>query len=162
VSRFRAPVRRTRHGVELTIGADERALVGRLLGELRELLTAGADPDRTDADQLVRRLFPTVHPDDPEAESEYQRLTRDELVASRLASIEMVDDVLRSAEPLSDAQAAALMQSLNAVRLVLGTMLGVGDDPDEPEVVAALEASPEYQLYGWLSWLLEWTVRAQA
>jgi hypothetical protein len=111
---------------------------------------------------LLRRLFPTVHPDDQEAEHEYQRLMRDELVTSRLASIDAVDEVLRSAEPLSDEQALALMQSLNAVRLVLGTMLGVGDDPDEPEVVAALEASPEYQLYGWLSWLLEWTVRAQA
>lgn len=162
MSRFRAPVRRTRHGVVLAIGADERALVARLLTELRELLTAGPDPEQADADVLLRRLFPTVHPDDAEAEHEYQRLMRDELVTSRLAAIDAVEEVLRSAEPMSDEQALALMQSLNAVRLVLGTMLGVGDDPDEPEVAAALEASPEYQLYGWLSWLLEWTVRAQA
>jgi hypothetical protein len=170
VSRFRAPVRRTKHGIVVAVGAEERALVVRLLGELRALLTEGltegADPEQADETALLRRLFPVVHPDDPEAEAEYQRLMRDELVTSRLAAIDSVEGALRSAEPLTDEQALALMQSINAVRLVLGTMLGVGehgvgDDPEQPEVVEALEASPEYQLYGWLSWLLEWTVRAQ-
>ena len=62
----------------LHLGKDERALLGRLLGELRELVT---DPVELGA---VRRLFPVVHPDDAEREAEYQRLMRVELVASKL------------------------------------------------------------------------------
>ena len=50
------------------------------------------------------------------------------------------------------------MQSLNAVRLVLGTMLGITDD-DSAEV-ADDGTSSEHQLYTFLSWLLEWTVQA--
>jgi hypothetical protein len=52
------------------------------------------------------------------------------------------------------------MQSINSIRLVLGTMLGVSDDPDEDEVTPGLEGSAEYHLYAYLSWLLEHTVQA--
>jgi hypothetical protein len=38
-------------------------------------------------------------------------------------------------------------------------MLGVTDDPDA-EVDPGREESAEYQLYSYLSWLLEWSVRA--
>ena len=50
------------------------------------------------------------------------------------------------------------MQSLNAVRLVLGTMLGISDDDSADD--ADDNESPEHQLYTFLSWLLEWTVQA--
>jgi hypothetical protein len=52
------------------------------------------------------------------------------------------------------------MQSVNSVRLVLGTMLEVSDEPDADEVRPGLEQSPEYALYSYLSWLLEHCVRA--
>ena len=78
------------HGFVLHIGADERgAAVAGLLGELREVVT---DP-RTPA-PMAPRLFPVVHPDHPDQEAEYQRLMRDELVASRLGAIDTVDEVL--------------------------------------------------------------------
>ena len=51
------------------------------------------------------------------------------------------------------------MQSVNSIRLVLGTMLGVTDDPAAAEVTAGFEDTPEYHLYAYLSWLLEHTVR---
>ena len=62
--------------------------MARLLEELRALL---ADPD---APATLERLFPVVHPDDPDQEAEYQRLMRDELVTSRLAAIDTVQEVL--------------------------------------------------------------------
>ena len=43
------------------------------------------------------------------------------------------------------------MQSVNAIRLVLGTMLGVTDDPTSDEVDEQLERSPEYHLYAYLA-----------
>ena len=79
--RFRAPVRRDDDGFVVALSDDEVELVRRLLAELGELL-AGEEPS-----ELTARLFPVVHPDDPEQEAEYQRWMRPELVESKLAAI---------------------------------------------------------------------------
>ena len=158
--RFRPPVRPKGDGFVIDIGADEAALVVRLLGELRELL---ADPDPSPESQaLLGRLFPSAYPDDAELEAEYQRLMREELVQSRLASIDGVERVLSGNGRVDEAGLTAFMQSVNAIRLILGTMIGVTDDHDSDAIDALdeLEATPEHQLYGYLSWLLEWAVRA--
>jgi Domain of unknown function (DUF2017) len=153
------PVTRSGSGYVLHLGKDERALVTRLLEELRSLLTEPAEPE------LVRRLYPVVHPDDPEREAEYQRLMRDDLVASRLAGIDTVTKVLgRSGRKvtLDEAQMFAFMQAVNGVRLVLGTLLDITED-DEDEVLVegeGAETAPEYHLYGYLSWVLDASVRA--
>ena len=121
------PVTRSGSGYVLHLGKDERALVSRLLDELRALLTEPADP------ALVRRLFPVVHPDHPEREAEYQRLMRDELVTSRLEGIDTVSEVLgRGGRKVTfdEAQMVAFMQAVNGVRLVLGTLLDVTEDDD--------------------------------
>ena len=159
MSRFRGPVRAGSKGYSLAIGRDEAALILRLTSELRALLTEEAtDPQ---ARALLARLFPTAYPDDEELEEEYQRLMREELVASKLAALEIVEGALADdAAPLDDAGLLAVMQSINSVRLVLGTMLDVSDDPDADEVTPGLEQSPEYALYAYLSWLLEHCVRA--
>lgn len=135
-------------GFVLRLAVEERALVSRLLDELRSLLTDPADP------AVTARLFPVVHPDRPDQEEEYQRLMRDELVTSRLAGIETVKDVLAGTSKkvtFTEDQLVAFMQALNSVRLVLGTMLGVSEDdvPDGAPLV------PEYQLYAYLSWVLD-------
>lgn len=155
--RFRAPIRRRGDGFELSLGRDEVALIDRLLDELGELL----DDDGEQAAALLDRLFPTVYVDDPELEAEYQRLMRPELVASKRAAIAEVRAVLADDRSrLDEPQLQAFMQGLNSVRLVLGTMLGVSDDAEE--VDDALTATPEYALYGYLSWLLEHAVAAIA
>lgn len=155
--RFRAPVRRSGDGFVVDLGADEAGLVRRLIAELRELLS-DPEPDG-EARVLLHRLFPVVHPADPEAEAEYQRLMREELVASKLAAFDVVDAALAGDGRLDDAGLVAFMQSVNSVRLVLGSMLGVTDDPDT-EIDPEREDTAEYQLYGFLSWLLEWSVQA--
>ncbi len=87
---------------------------------------------------------------------------RDELVASRLAGIETVSNVLgRSGRKvtLDEAQMVAFMQAVNGVRLVLGTLLDVTEDDElvDPEEV---DDTPEYHLYGYLSWVLDSSVQA--
>jgi Domain of unknown function (DUF2017) len=141
----------------LHLGKDERALLARLLGELRALVN---DPVES---SVARRLFPAVYPDDAELEAEYQRLMRDDLVSSRLAAVDVVESVLGGSGrrvTLDDAQMQAFVQSVNAVRLVLGTLLDVTEDEDEsrPE----LASSPEYQLYAYLSWLLDSAIQAMS
>ncbi len=141
---------------EVRLADDQRAAVVHLFGELRSLLRDG-DPDRP---PLVR-LFPPVYVDDEEKESEYRRLMRDELVTSRLVQREAAEAFLAPGGPeeLDEGEVVALLQSLNAVRVVLGTILDVGDDEGD-DLDDGLDDSPEHQLYGFLSWLLEWTVRS--
>ena len=158
MSRFRGPVRRKGDRYVIDIGADEQALITRLIGELRALLT---EPDPSpQAQQLLARLFPVAYPDDAEKEVEYQRLMRDELVQSKLASFDIVDDALTGQAPLDEGRLVAVMQAVNSIRLVLGNMLDVTDDPAIDEVDDEIDDSPEYALYSYLSWLLEWCVRA--
>lgn len=133
---------------------DERALVSRLIEQLRGLLTQAPDDD-----PRVRRLFPTAYHDDPEHDGEYQRLMRDELVASRLAALDLVHKAMGS-EVVNDDELAGIMRSVNAIRLVLGTLLDLDDDRDPAPVEADDPLYAEYQLYLWLSWVLEHVVEA--
>lgn len=163
MSRFVGPVRRRGDRFVLALGDDEAALVRRLAGELRELLANGADDPHGSA--LLVRLFPVAHPDDDELEAEYQRLMRDELVASKLAALQVIERAVgdgAGTEParLDEVELNSVMQAINSVRLILGTMLQVSDDPSADEVAAGFESSPEYALYGYLSWLLEHCVQA--
>jgi Domain of unknown function (DUF2017) len=166
--RFKPPIYAAKHDGQrvwiLNIGSGERDLIGRLLAELRNLLTAEADDPAVNS-ALLQRLFPRVYVDDDEKEAEYQRLMREELVASRLFQIDAIsqflgDDGSGRNVTLDEGEVTALMQSLNAVRIVLGTMLDVGEDDEIGPEVADEGREPERELYGFLSWLLEWTVRA--
>lgn len=146
-------VTRSRQGYVLHLGAEERSVVSRLLDELRALLRSPGT-----ASPVLERLFPVVHPDHPDRESEYQRLMRDELLASRMGAIDTVQRVLAGSGrkvTLDEAQLMAFMQAVNGLRLVLGTVLDVGED-DEPSA----DDSAEHHLYGYLSWLLDASVRA--
>ena len=161
---FRGPIKRRDGGFVLRLGDEETALLRRLLGELRDLLTS----DEEAAVALTRRLFPVVHPDDPEMEAEYQRLMRDELIESRLASIGSVDQALEQGTRLDEAAMMAFARSLNSLRLVLGVMLGIdrddegsgATDPLDDGVADGLDGSAEHHLYGYLSWLLEHAIQA--
>jgi hypothetical protein len=151
-------------GFVLRLGPDERTVVVRLLEELRALL-AGSDDDANAATPALVRLFPVVHPENPEREAEYQHLMRDELLASRIAAIDVVTGVLtadgaesRPVVTLSEEQLVTLMQAVNGVRLVLGTVLGVSEDDTAADTTGAL--APEYHLYAYLSWLLDSAVDA--
>ena len=152
----RPPVERVAEGFVLNIGQPECEVLGRLLDELRALLVGDSDHG------ALARIFPPAYhlPSDAAADADYQRWMREELVASRLAGIATVEAALAAGEPLDEAQIMAFMQALNGIRLVLGTIL----DVDEHTEIDALDADhpqlAEHHLYGFLSWLLDWTVRA--
>ncbi len=152
--RFVPPVRAVKGGWKITLDAEERNLLIRLMGELGALMTGPED------NELLLRLFPVAYPEDDEKEAEYQRLMREELVTSRLSAIESVTDALdpQRTEPMNEGETIAFLQSINAIRLVLGTMLGITDDETADDADDGI--TPEHQLYDFLSWLLEWTVRS--
>ncbi len=171
--RFKPPIfATTKHGVTtwtLNVGDDEQAVVADLLGQLRSLLAADDDPDAP-VSPLLDRLFPNAYTaeEDAEKEAEYQRLMREELVASRLFQIEAVAGYIASGEgqTLDEGQVIALMQSVNAVRVVIGTMLDITDDDESEDADDASEEAVdddfevERRLYSFLSWFLDWIVRA--
>jgi hypothetical protein len=134
---------------ELSLDAVERQLLHRLAADLRELVEAG--------DAGVVRLFPPAHPDDPEANAEYDRLVRDGLLAGRLDALARVD-ATADAKRLSRADVEAWCGVLNDLRLVLGERLGVTEDMYEED----LGRDPELALYGWLTWLQAEVVEALA
>jgi hypothetical protein len=131
----------------------EQEVLRHVLPQLRDLLTLGSTDDRT------RRLFPTAYAEDAEADAEYSGYMRGELVASRLAALDMVESTL-GAKDLTEEQAVAWLQSINSVRLVLGSLLDVTEELD---IEALPDDHPEIEgfvLYGYLSLLLDELVAA--
>jgi len=147
------PVQGTANGYVLNLVDEERDLIRQLMDELESLLREGDHP-------YLSRLFPVAYPDDDEAEAEYQRLMREELVTSRSANIEIVRELLDRprGEPMTEGETLGWMQSLNAMRVVLGTMLGIENDETAEQI--DLSDGSGQQLYGYLSYLLEWTVQS--
>jgi len=89
---------------------------------------------------------------------------RDELIQSRAEGIATVVDVL--ARPgrkvaISQDEMLAFVRAVNSVRLVLGTLLDVTED-DDLDAPPELVESPEYQLYGYLSYVLDACVRSMS
>ena len=161
MSRFRPPIRRKGDGFVIDLGNNETDVLLRLIDELRTLLTDDK-PDPAAA-ALTARLFPVVHRDDAAMEAEYQRLMRDELVQSKLSALLQMETALGGNGRVDEGQLLAFMQAVNSIRLVLGVMLGISDDDsaDQLDEISDLAETHEQMLYHYLSWILEWTVRAQ-
>ena len=155
---FRPVVERTSKGFVLHLDDDEIGLLVRLLGELTGLLGS----DDPDVQPLLRRLYPPAYhlADHAEQEAEYQRFMRDELLTSRRDGIEQVVTVLQQGAALDDIGLERFMQSLNSVRLVLGTLLDVDEGHDPSSVPDDHPMAGEHHLYSYTSWLLECTVQA--
>ncbi len=128
-------VRRADGTFAVRLSEDERALLAGLVDQLDELVDAGPD------DPLARRLFPVAYPDDEAREAEYRLLAGEELRSSRRAALEVMRSTTQ-ATVLTEDQVSAWLQSVNALRLVLGTRLDMQEDddgtidPDDPEANA--------------------------
>lgn len=148
----RRPVRRLRDGTfEIAIDPEERAILRDFCGQLRELLLAD--------DPLLRRLFPVAYADDAEADEEWQRFMKGQLIEARFAAIETMESSLDATNVTED-ELTRWLQATNSLRLVLGTRLDVSEeddpadiDPDDPDVGLR-------HLYDYLGWLLSFMVDA--
>jgi hypothetical protein len=144
------PIRRlTRGRFEINLTGDEREVIANYLEQLRELLLG--------RDDALRRLFPVAYLNDPDADREYQELMHGDLLESRFAAIETMEETLR-APTIDESQLTQWMQAINALRLVVGTRLDVGEelpevDPDDPNLMF-------YVLYETLGELLYYIVAA--
>ena len=137
------------HAYSVKLAAHERETIAFLIPQLRELLEEAPAND-----PRLRRLFPTTYTTDPEAELEYQRLMRDDLVKSRLSSLDILQANL-NATTLSEGDLVRWMQAVNDARLVLGTILDVSEDDDRYNID---ESDPDFEavmLFEYLGDLLQ-------
>jgi hypothetical protein len=140
-------------GYRLRLPADERELLRSLPAQLRDVL-------QTD-DPGLRRLFPPAYADDREAEGEFRRLMREELLEGKLAALLIVEETA-DADRLSGEQLEAWLGALESLRLFLGTQLDVTETTYDQELDPSDPSAPALALYGYLSWLQEQAVEALA
>jgi len=154
--RFVVPVGDGTYDVDLPPAL--RDMIRTTVGQVREMVVVG--------DPALARLFPPAHPGDDELEAEWRQMMAGQLIEARLASFDVVDETL-DAEVLDEAQLEAWMQGINAVRLVLGTIVGVTDGteedgPPEPAPADTPRLAALEQAYHVLSLVLEDLVDAAA
>lgn len=124
-------------------------------------------PRDSPQDPALLRLLPDAHPDDPEASAEFRRFTertlREGKVADAFAVLDKLGDPHDEAGTadlefeLTSVQARAWMRCITDLRLTLAERIGI--TADDAELWDALapddDRMPIYEIYGWLSYLLE-------
>jgi hypothetical protein len=138
-------------GYRLRLPREERELLRSLPEQLRDVM-------RTD-DPGLRRLFPPAYDDDPEADDEYRRLMRNELLEGKLAALRVVEDTA-DADHLTGEELEAWLAAIESLRLYLGTVLDVSEDPTVNAFHPNHPDARAMALYGYLSWLQEQAVEA--
>ncbi|MEJ7689426.1 MAG: DUF2017 domain-containing protein [Nocardioidaceae bacterium] len=133
---------------------------------LEAMLDLGSPRD-TPQDPALLRLLPDAHRDDPEAAAEFRRFTERGLRESKVADAMVVlealglpDDEHGEADlefELDPEQQRAWMRCLTDLRLTLAERLGVTAEDEDFWAGLAEDDDrlPIYEIYGWLSYLLE-------
>jgi hypothetical protein len=136
---------------------NEREVLTHLAKDFRALLTA----ETPSSDPSLQRLFPPARTDDPVEELEYERKVGDSLLATKLEQLTILERCAAS-RVLSEEDVLACMRAVNDLRLVLGTRLDVREDSDPADFAGDPERRSTFELYAYLSWLLESLIDAMS
>ena len=120
-------------GLRLGIDNHSREVVVHLLRELRDEVAATKNAPHNDLPAHMKRLFPAAYHADEKRNDEYRRLTHTDLGDSHIAAIDDAIDLLSPGRVFRPAELERLVRALNAMRLVLGTLLDVSEDDAEDE-----------------------------
>jgi len=143
--------------VVVNFAEHEREMLNHLLDQLRQIVTVDEDP-------ALHPLKPAAHPNDPAAEEQFRELIGNDLQRSRLDALDLVIDGLERSSSdnggLDDGAVSAWMQSINALRILLGQRLEI--DATEHHEIDQLndEQRGLFELFEWSGWLLEQLVSA--
>jgi hypothetical protein len=147
------PFRRKGDHVVARVADAEASIVGLLLDQLEQLLTA--DAEDVTGDPVLDRLLPAGHRSDPELAADYRELTESSLRAGKADDLATV----RAGLPpdggtvrLDREQATAWLRTSNDLRLALGTRLDIQEDTEPPEDLAS-EEGQQLAVYYWLTGL---------
>ena len=110
-----------------------------------------AGPTEAPGDPAVARLFPSAYVDDEDAAADFRRYTEPDLRTEKIANLKKVvqslDGEFEKLE-LTAEQTNAWLRSLNDLRLVLGTRLGITNEREDE-----LDDDPGFHLYDYLTYL---------
>lgn len=106
--------------VELKLTPPEQDLLRSLPRQVVTLLGEADDP-------ATKRLLPPAYQDDPEAEADFEAMVGSDLRERHREALELLAASADS-RTLTLEQADAWLRALNAVRLVLGQRLDIGED----------------------------------
>ena len=175
-----ASIRRRGPHLTLTVDGDEAALLRAVVGDVQALLEPPEDSGTGDpleelagltdsdgtppTDPVLARLLPDGYRDDPQAAAELRRLTEGSLRQTKSeAARQVLEDIPDGGGKitLGDDRAGAWLASLNDVRLVLGTRLGLSEESEmlggyQPDEAGAAP----YLIYHWLTGLQDELVTA--
>ncbi len=145
------PFRRKRDDVVARLEPAEAGVLGLLLDQLEQLLTA--DPADTGGDPVLDRLLPPGHTSDAQIAADYRDLTEASLRSGKADDLATVRATLPpdgGEVRLDDEQARAWLRTTNDLRLALGTRLGVTAETEPPEDPTEEEGS-QLAVYYWLT-----------
>lgn len=162
--------------VTLYLTENDIDLLDSLTGQLIELLSDGmpepvhtedpfalweadlSDPEAEQesfSDPAMQRLFPNPYPQDPRAAHEYRRFTENDHRRGKIADAGVLRRCLADAPPvkITDADVAPWLKTLNALRLVLATRLGIDDEDAMADLHAMRDDDPRTMMGAIMDWL---------
>jgi len=129
-------------GIGTRLHRQLRLTLADLCDQLEHLLTT----EHASSDPALARLSPAAYPDDPIQELEFERLLGDELTTGRLSSLRAMRESVN--EPVLDEDLSlAWLRTLNDLRLVLGTRLGVTQDDGQDHLEDDAPMAAGFDLY---------------
>jgi hypothetical protein len=145
-----ATIRRSRGGVEVRLGEQERQVLTRIIDDLAADLGTAA------------RTSPQAY-DDPKLEAEYASWTRPALAEGRRADVAAVREAIAAGgdrRRLDEEAALQWLRVLNHLRLVAGARLGIDADGWEERMPAAALERDEMAMLEVLGWMQEAMIAA--
>jgi hypothetical protein len=138
----------------VNLGKEERSVIKAVCEDLDSVLDDGS------ANPALKRLFPVAHASDPDVDREYQEMVHEDLLSSRKEILAAVAASTERSE-LDRETLEQWMVGLNAVRLVLGTVLDVAED-GLPDIEADDPQLPAWAVYEFLGSVVDAAVTALA
>jgi len=145
------PFRAKSGSVVARLDGAEAGIVGLLLDQLEQLLTADAG-DVAD-DPVLARLLPEGHRGDPALAADYRDLTESALRSGKsddLATVRATLPAEGGEVRLDLDQAGSWLRTTNDLRLALGTRLDISEDTEPPDDFTD-ERDHQLGVYYWLT-----------
>ncbi len=106
----------------------------------------------------MKRLFPAAYHNDEQRNEEYRRLTHADLADSHVSAVDDAIALLAPQRVFTTGDLERFVRAINAMRLVLGTLLDVSED--EPDEVSEDDPTAlQREVYDYLGWLLHSTLQ---
>ncbi len=152
-----------RDGEVLYLRLDEHthAVLMQLLGEIRDEIARAKSAAPSDLSPHLKRLFPTAYHGNEQLDDEYRRLTHGDLAATHEAAVLDAIGLLEPGHTFTSNDLERFARAINAVRLVLGTVLDVSED-DDGNVDEDDPRAMQWHVYDYLGWLLNSTLEQLA